>query len=61
MGKRYIEQTKKESPHLLGLGPDAYHTTVTDTKTGERGEGWSRDKGESIDRAWKDLREKQGK
>ncbi|MCD6562548.1 MAG: hypothetical protein J7K23_01375 [Thermoproteales archaeon] len=56
MGKRYSEHTEKK-----GLFDDYYETHVTDRETGKRGKGVDRDKGKSIDKAWKDLRERQGK
>jgi hypothetical protein len=64
MAKRYSERTTRESPLSpldLGLLPQAHHTTVTDLKTGKRGEGWSwNDPQEAREKAWKDLRERQG-
>jgi len=63
MGKRYRETTRRESPAWpldLGLGPKSWHTEVVDRKTGERGSGWGSSPKESRERAWKNLREKQG-
>ncbi len=64
MAKRYRETTRRESPlsPLDGdLGPKAWHTIVRDLRTGEKGEGWSdRSREESREKAWRDLREKQG-
>lgn len=64
MGKRYSERHTKESPAWpfdLGLGPTAHHVVVKDLKTGVVGEGWDWDsEKEAREKAWRDLREKQG-
>lgn len=61
MSKRYSESTRREGI-WWGLGPSAWRTTVRDLETGEQGDGYDWDSPrESRERAWKDLREKQGK
>ncbi|MBT9170398.1 MAG: hypothetical protein DDT18_00739 [Actinobacteria bacterium] len=54
---RFRENTRKDGGILT---PTHQKTTVTDTKTGKQGVGRSYDRNESIDRAWKDHREKTG-
>lgn len=59
MGKKYKEYTTKDTL-IPGITPDWHKTTVTDRETGERGEGVDYDKGKAIEKAYQDLREKQG-
>lgn len=54
---KFRENTRKDGGILT---PTHFKTTVTDTKTGNQSVGRSYDRNESIDRAWKDLREKTG-
>ncbi len=67
MSKRYSETTKEKSALPLGIGTalglnDKYNQTdVKDKETGKMGRGTDVDKGKSIAKAYKDLREKQGK
>jgi len=67
MGKRYSETTKEKSALPGGLGyalgiNDKYHEAeVKDKETGQTGRGIDTNKGKSIDKAYKELREKQGK
>lgn len=56
--KKVTERTEKVTP-LFSSTP-WYKTTVTD-KEGNVGVGWSQDKQESIEKAYKDLREKRGR
>ncbi len=56
--KRYKESTHYE-PRIIF--PSTHTTTVKDRETGKTGKGESVDKNKSIERAYKDLREKQGK
>lgn len=65
MGKRYKESTLENADleDVLGLiitGSSTYKTIVKDSETGKTGTGKSSDRQKSIERAWKNLREKQG-
>ena len=61
--KRYSERTTKESAFPLHKDEmfDYYKTETRDNETGKTGRGTDRDRGRSIEKSWKDLREKQGK
>lgn len=59
MDKKYKEHTTKETL-LPGITSDWHKTTVIDRQTGEKGVGRDYDKSKSIEKAYKDLREKRG-
>ena len=63
MRKRYLEEHTIKSPAWpfdLGFGPKFHYVKVIDRKTGNIGEGWGRTEREAREKAWRDLREKQG-